>query len=234
MLVASTAVDGPAQYIGMLVAVIVGALSGESIGFALGRFFGPKIRDSRLGRRIGITNWHRAEYYVDRRGGIAVFVSRFLPVLHSLVPVTVGMSTMSYRRFIAWTAPACVIWAVAYVTVGSVVGGRVPRSCGSSCTSRGTCSSASIVVVRGRRRRREEAASSAPRRGTGRSPATGTRTRRRNDKRGGRRSARPLSMQISRGSRCPAATRWRCRPTTSAGRRSRRSSRRDPRGSAQR
>ena len=123
VLVASTAVDGPAQYIGMLVAVIVGALSGESIGFALGRFFGPKIRDSRLGRRIGITNWHRAEYYVDRRGGIAVFVSRFLPVLHSLVPVTVGMSTMRYRKFIAWTAPACVIWAVSYVTVGSVVAG---------------------------------------------------------------------------------------------------------------
>jgi membrane-associated protein len=123
VLVASTAVDGPAQYIGMLVAVILGALSGESIGFALGRFFGPKIRDSRLGRRIGIRNWHRAEYYVDRRGGIAVFVSRFLPVLHSLVPVTVGMSTMRYRKFIAWTAPACVIWAGAYVTVGSVVAG---------------------------------------------------------------------------------------------------------------
>lgn len=123
VLVASTAVEGPAQYFGMLVAVIVGALSGESIGFALGRYFGPKIRDSRLGHRIGLKNWHRAEHYVDRRGGIAVFVSRFLPVLHSLVPVTVGMSTMRYRRFIAWTAPACVLWAAAYVTVGSLVAG---------------------------------------------------------------------------------------------------------------
>jgi membrane protein DedA with SNARE-associated domain len=123
VLVSSTAIDSPAQYIGTLVAVVLGALTGESIGFALGRFFGPKIRDSRLGHRIGIRNWHRAENYVDRRGGVAVFVSRFLPVLHSLVPVTVGMSTMSYRRFIAWTAPACAIWATAYVTVGWVVAG---------------------------------------------------------------------------------------------------------------
>jgi membrane protein DedA with SNARE-associated domain len=123
VVVSSTAIDGPGQYAGMLAAVIVGALCGESIGFALGRFFGPKIRDSRLGRRIGVRNWHRAENYVDRRGGIAVFVSRFLPVLHSLVPVTVGMSTMSYRRFISWTAPACAIWATAYVTVGWVVAG---------------------------------------------------------------------------------------------------------------
>ncbi|WP_309710708.1 DedA family protein [Pseudolysinimonas sp.] len=120
VLVAATGVETPTQYVALLVAVILGALGGESVGFALGRFFGPKIRDSRLGSRIGVRNWQRAANYVDRRGGIAVFVSRFLPVLHSLVPVTVGMSNMPYRRFLAWTAPACVLWAFAYVTFGSV------------------------------------------------------------------------------------------------------------------
>lgn len=120
VLVSATAVETPVQYAGLLIAVIVGALGGESVGFALGRFFGPKIQHSRLGVRIGIRNWQRAANYVDRRGGIAVFISRFLPVLHSLVPVTVGMSNMPYRRFVAWTAPACIIWAFAYVTFGSV------------------------------------------------------------------------------------------------------------------
>jgi membrane protein DedA with SNARE-associated domain len=123
VIVAATAVDGVPEYIALVAAVIVGALGGESVGFALGRFFGPRIRHSRLGRRIGEHNWHRAENYVDRRGGIAVFISRFLPVLHSLVPLTVGMSTMSYRRFIAWTAPACVLWAFAYVSVGAAAAG---------------------------------------------------------------------------------------------------------------
>lgn len=119
VLVAATAVETPLGYVGLLLAVILGALGGESVGFALGRFFGPKIRDSRLGHRIGVGNWQRAANYVDRRGGIAVFISRFLPVLHSLVPVTVGMSNMPYRRFIAWTTPACILWALAYVTFGS-------------------------------------------------------------------------------------------------------------------
>jgi membrane-associated protein len=120
VLVASTGVSNYAEYIGLLLAVIIGALCGESIGFAIGRYFGPKIMHSRLGRRIGEDHWMRAEHYIERRGGIAVFLSRFLPVLHSLVPVTVGASTMSYRRFIAWTAPACVIWAFMYVTVGAL------------------------------------------------------------------------------------------------------------------
>ncbi|GAA2022420.1 hypothetical protein GCM10009819_01300 [Agromyces tropicus] len=123
VIVAATGVEGPVEFIALAIAVIVGALIGESIGFALGRWFGPKIQASRLGRRIGEHNWHRAQRYLARRGGPAVFISRFLPVLHSLVPLTVGMSDMSYRRFLAWTAPACVIWSFAYVGVGSAAAG---------------------------------------------------------------------------------------------------------------
>lgn len=123
VIVASTGVANWVEYLALVIFVVAGALGGESIGFALGRYFGPKIRNSRLGQRIGYENWMRAENYLDRRGGIAVFVSRFLPVLHSLIPLTVGMSTMRYRKFIAWTLPACVIWALAYASVGWAAAG---------------------------------------------------------------------------------------------------------------
>jgi len=123
VLVASTGVQDVPQYIGMLVAVIVGSLSGESVGFLLGRWFGHGIRASRLGLRLGEGNWLRAERYLERRGGVAVFASRFLPVLHALVPLTVGMTRWPYRRFLAWTAPACVLWAAVYVTVGTLAAG---------------------------------------------------------------------------------------------------------------
>ena len=123
VIVASTAVDGWVEYVALVLAVITGALIGESVGFGLGRFFGPRIRASALGRRIGERNWIRAENYLDRRGGIAVFISRFLPVLHSVIPLTVGMSTMSYRKFLAWTIPATTIWTVAYVSVGAFAAG---------------------------------------------------------------------------------------------------------------
>ena len=123
VIVASTAVVGWVEFIALVLTVIVGALCGESIGFALGRYFGPWIRRSRLGRRIGEKNWVKAENYLRRRGGIAVFLSRFLPVLHSVIPLTVGMSSMRYRTFMSWTIPACVLWAFAYVSVGSAAAG---------------------------------------------------------------------------------------------------------------
>jgi membrane protein DedA with SNARE-associated domain len=118
VIVASTGIANVVEYIALIVAVVLGSLLGESVGFALGRYFGPKIQSSRLGRRLGEEQWTRAENYLDRRGGIAVFISRFLPVFHSVVPLTVGMSTMSYRKFMAWTIPACIIWATAYASVG--------------------------------------------------------------------------------------------------------------------
>ncbi|MDT0157419.1 DedA family protein [Microbacterium sp. ARD32] len=127
VLVAAIGVSSWAEGVALGLAVIVGALIGESLGFWLGRWAGPHIRSSWLGRRIGAAHWARSERYLQRRGGIAIFLSRFLPVLHSLVPLTVGMSGYAYRRFIAWTLPACVLWTFAYVGVAAGAAGSFPE-----------------------------------------------------------------------------------------------------------
>lgn len=119
VLVAATAVRTPLEGVALGLGVIAGSLVGESFGFWLGHHFGPRIRRSRLGRRVGEHNWVRAETYLDRRGGIAVAISRFLPVFHSLVPLVVGTSAMRYRTFIAWTVPACAVWAAIYISLGA-------------------------------------------------------------------------------------------------------------------
>ena len=122
VLVASSGIE-PGDVAGFFILlgfVLVGSLIGESLGFWIGRLFGERIRASKLGKRIGEKNWQMADTFIDARGGLAVAISRFLPVLHSLVPVTAGMSRMSYRRFIRWTFAACLIWASAYVGVGAL------------------------------------------------------------------------------------------------------------------
>jgi membrane-associated protein len=119
VLVAATAVNGPVEFVSLAIGVILGSLAGETIGFWLGHYFGPRIRSSRLGQRIGESNWVRAENYLTRRGGIAVAISRFLPVFHSLVPLVVGSSAMHYRTFLKWTVPACAVWATIYISVGA-------------------------------------------------------------------------------------------------------------------
>lgn len=121
VLVAGSGVQGVSDFLWLFLAVNAGSLCGESAGFFLGRFFGPRIRRSWLGRRLGERNWLRAERYLGRRGGVAVFLSRFLPVLHSLIPLAAGMAGMRYRSFVLWTLPACVLWSGAYIGLASSV-----------------------------------------------------------------------------------------------------------------
>jgi membrane-associated protein len=118
VLVASTGVADIGDFFWLLGCVLLGSLLGESFGFWIGRLFGERIRYSKLGNRIGEKNWKMADAFIDSRGGLAVAISRFLPVLHSLVPVVAGASKMRYRVFIRWTVGACAVWASAYVGVG--------------------------------------------------------------------------------------------------------------------
>lgn len=118
VLVASTGVLDFGDFTWLLMAVLIGSLIGETIGFSIGRWLGPKLRTSRLGRFIGDERWDLAERFVAKRGGIAVFISRFIPVLHSLVPAVAGTTKMTYKEFISWTFAACTIWTSLYVGVG--------------------------------------------------------------------------------------------------------------------
>lgn len=123
VIVAATAVDSVFEGIMLGVSVVIGSILGQTIGYWLGFWLGPKLRDSWLGRKIGRDNWDRSERYLLRRGGPAIFISRFLPVLHSLVPLTVGMSRYPFRRFLAWAAPACIVWAGIYIPVVALAAG---------------------------------------------------------------------------------------------------------------
>ncbi len=120
VLIASTGVVDLQDFFWLIFSVLLGSLIGETIGFFIGRLFGDRIRASKLGQRFGEDNWRRADIFVEKRGGPAVAISRFLPVLHSLVPVVAGATKMRYKTFISWTFAACLVWSVTYVSIGYI------------------------------------------------------------------------------------------------------------------
>lgn len=99
---------------------VLGAVIGDSVGYWIGRRFGPRLRASRLGRKVGPERWERARSYLHERGGRAVFVGRFAGFLRTLVPPVAGQAEMPYRRFFAFNAPAAALWAVVFISLGLV------------------------------------------------------------------------------------------------------------------
>ena len=122
VLITASSLHGIADFLGLMGFVLLGSLAGETVGFWVGRVFGKRIRASWLGQKIGEKNWELGDSFVHKRGGIAVAISRFIPVLHSLVPVIAGMTKMAYRSFIIWTFAACTLWSGVYISLGWLAG----------------------------------------------------------------------------------------------------------------
>jgi membrane protein DedA with SNARE-associated domain/membrane-associated phospholipid phosphatase len=121
------AASGRAELAWMIAAGILGAAVGDSIGYEVGRRFGGPLRRSRLGRRIGEQRWQRAEDYVRRRGGLAVFLGRWTSVLRALVPFVTGASRLPYRVFLPCNVAGGMLWATTYILLGYFAGSSYQR-----------------------------------------------------------------------------------------------------------
>ncbi|RCV47326.1 DedA family protein [Marinitenerispora sediminis] len=121
VLVAGAGVTSAGEFALILAATLAGALIGESGGYLVGRTFGDRFRYSRMGRWIGEERWEHAEEILARpRGGLAIVGSRFVAVVHAVVPVLAGTVGMPYRRFIAWAALGSSLWALLHVGLGAL------------------------------------------------------------------------------------------------------------------
>ena len=119
--------EGRASLGGMIALATAGAILGDSIGFRVGRRFGHRIRDSRMGRRVGVERWERAETALRERGGRAVFFGRFVGILRALIPALAGASGMPYRRFLLWDVLSAAIWGPGLVSLGYMAGGSYDK-----------------------------------------------------------------------------------------------------------
>lgn len=121
VVLAATMRTGP-ELVLLGVCVAIGASGGDHLGFALGRRYGDALRGTRVVRRLGVGHFDRATSLLHRHGGLAVFFTRLVPVIRTLIPAAAGASGLQYRRFAPASVAGSALWAAAYVGGGSVAG----------------------------------------------------------------------------------------------------------------
>ena len=78
---------------------IVGAIAGDSVGYEVGKHFGPRIKTSWFGRVVGEKRWKLAEHIFAKYHGGAIFFGRAQALLRALVPALAGMNKVPYRTW---------------------------------------------------------------------------------------------------------------------------------------
>ena len=110
----------------MALTVVVAAVVGDSVGFEIGRRFGPWFLSRRVLRRQRAAI-ERGQELLARRGGLGVFLGRWTAVLRAMVPGLAGMSGMPYGRFLIANALGGTVWGLTFLLLGYSVGSSVQR-----------------------------------------------------------------------------------------------------------
>jgi membrane-associated protein len=152
----------------MIVVVVVCAVIGDSVGFEVGKRAGPWLLLRRppffwRDERPRLQDTAAVNYtlgLLERYGGPAVFLGRFIAFARAVIPGLAGMSGLRYRTFLFWNLLGAIAWGVGYTLLGYVVGVSFEHVLGEI----GLWSLVvvvllivGVVIIQVRRRRRERA-----------------------------------------------------------------------------
>jgi membrane-associated protein len=108
------------------VLLTLAAILGNSLGYAIGRFTGPRLftrDDSLLFKKKHL---FRAHALYEQHGGQILVLARFMPIVRTFVPVVAGMARMDYRAYTAYNVLGAVAWIWSMLLIGYFLGRYIP------------------------------------------------------------------------------------------------------------
>ena len=107
----------------VVVAAVAGAMTGDNLGFLIGRLGGRALAE-RHGWKVGLTRKRLAQFdrFFHRHGARTLVVARFITGLRVVCAVLAGASGLAWRTFVFYNAAGVIVWSIVIGTVGYVLG----------------------------------------------------------------------------------------------------------------
>jgi membrane-associated protein len=123
---ALTAIDdsGTLRLPVLLLMLVAAAVLGNTLNYQIGRWIGEHAFSGRY-RLLKVEYLRRTEAFFQRHGGMAVVLSRFVPIVRTFAPFVAGVGRMSWVRFQGYNIVGGASW-VLLMTVAGYLFGNVP------------------------------------------------------------------------------------------------------------
>jgi membrane-associated protein len=106
----------------LTVLLSVAAVAGDQVNYGFGRKTGEIVYSRPDGRLIKRRHFEQARDFYAARGGSAILIARFVPILRTFVPFIAGVAQMRYRRFVAFNVVGGTAWVTSMVWLGYLLG----------------------------------------------------------------------------------------------------------------
>lgn len=100
-----------------IVLIAAAGIAGNYVGYWFGRKSGTLLMERKDSRLFKKKHLHKAAAFYEQRGGTAIIIARFLPVIRTFAPIIAGIVRMDSRKFSLYNIAGSFLW------VGSIVAG---------------------------------------------------------------------------------------------------------------
>jgi len=97
------------------------AVLGNMVNYSVGRAIGPPAFSGRY-RLLKVEYLERTEEFFRRYGGLAIVLSRFIPIIRTCAPFVAGVGRMPYGRFFAYNLVGGCAWVLLFIWGGCLFG----------------------------------------------------------------------------------------------------------------
>jgi len=105
------------------IVLIAGAgILGNFVGYWTGNRFGHFLLNRKDTWLFKKDHLHKAQEFYQKRGGGAIILARFLPIVRTFAPIVAGIVKMDFRKFTLYNILGSFIWTGSLVTLGYLLG----------------------------------------------------------------------------------------------------------------
>lgn len=109
--------------IAVLIALcILGAILGDSVGFAFGHKTGPMLFKKEDSRFLKKSHIDKAKAFYDKHGGKTIVLARFMPFIRTFAPIVAGAAQMKYPTFLTFNVLGGAFWGAVMPLLGYTLG----------------------------------------------------------------------------------------------------------------
>ena len=119
------AARGDLNLVLLMVLATVAAFVGNTSGYLIGRRFGPLVF-SRV-RFLKPEYVEQAREYFAKNGNQTLILSRFIPIIRTIVPTLAGTVHLDFRLFTIYNAAGALLWGGGVTLAGYLLGKVIPK-----------------------------------------------------------------------------------------------------------
>lgn len=116
------AARGSFDFWAISLSLLVAAIIGDSLNYAIGKYVGPKVFHKSDSLFFNKGHLVKAQAFYEKYGAKTIIIARFIPIVRTFAPFVAGIGEMTYKKFMTYNVVGAVLWIFIFIPLGYFFG----------------------------------------------------------------------------------------------------------------